>query len=50
MGGFDRKPYVMGVSACLSFKRIAYGVCNAVANGWAGDEGALIIGFEAIRQ
>lgn len=44
------KPYVMGVSARGSFKRSAYGMNYAVANGWVGDEVALIIEFEAIRK
>jgi len=50
MGGIGRKPYVMGVSARGSFKRSAYGMNYAVANGWVGDEIPLIIEFEAIRQ
>ena len=50
MGGFGRKPYLMGVSARGSFKRSAFGMNYAVANGWVGDEVALIIEFEAIRQ
>jgi polyisoprenoid-binding protein YceI len=50
MGGIGRKPYVMGVSARGSFKRSAYGINYAVANGWVGDEIPLIIEFEAIRQ
>lgn len=50
LGGFLRKPYVMGVSARGSFKRSAFGMNYAVANGWVGDEVALIIEFEAIRQ
>jgi len=50
LGGFIRKPYVMGVSARGSFKRSAFGMNYAVANGWVGDEVALIIEFEAIRQ
>jgi len=41
---------VMGVSARGSFKRSAYGMSYAVANGWVGDEVALIIEFEAVRQ
>jgi polyisoprenoid-binding protein YceI len=44
------KPYVMGVSARGSFKRSAYGMNYAVANGWVGDEVQLIIEFEAKRQ
>ena len=50
LGGLGRKPYVMGVSARGTFKRSAYGMNYAVANGWVGDEVALIIEFEAIRQ
>lgn len=49
-GLFARKPYVMGVSARGSFKRSAFGMNYAVANGWVGDEVDLIIEFEAIRQ
>ena len=48
--GLGRKPYVMGVSARGSFKRSAYGMDYAVANGWVGDEVALIIELEAVRQ
>jgi polyisoprenoid-binding protein YceI len=44
------KPYVMGVSARGSFRRSAYGMDYAVANGWVGDEVALIIEFEAVRK
>ena len=50
LGGFLSKPYVMGVSARGSFKRSAHGMTYAVANGWVGDEVALIIEFEALRQ
>jgi polyisoprenoid-binding protein YceI len=50
LGGFGRKPYVMGVSARGSFKRSAYGMNYAVANGWVGDTVDLIIEFEAVRQ
>ena len=50
LGGPLRKPYVMGVSARGSFKRSAYGMNYAVANGWVGDEVPLIIEFEAVRQ
>jgi polyisoprenoid-binding protein YceI len=50
LGGFLSKPYVMGVSARGSFKRSAYGMSYGVANGWVGDEVALIIEFEAVRQ
>lgn len=50
LGGFGRKPYVMGVSARGSFKRSAFGMNYAVANGWVGDDVALIIEVEAIRQ
>lgn len=44
------RPYVMGVSARGSFKRSAFGMNYAVANGWVGDEVALIIEFEAQRK
>ena len=44
------KTYVMGVSARGSFRRSAYGMNYAVANGWVGDEVALIIEFEAHRK
>jgi len=44
------KAYVMGVSARGSFKRSAYGMNYAVANGWVGDEVALLIEFEAQRK
>ncbi len=50
IGGFGRKPYVMGVSARGNFKRSAYGMNYAVANGWVGDTVDLIIEFEAVRQ
>ena len=50
MGGRGGKPYVMGVSARGSFKRSAYGMNYAVANGWVGDEVPLIIEFEAVRK
>lgn len=50
IGGFGRKPYVMGVSARGSFKRSAYGMNYAVSNGWVGDTVDLIIEFEAVRQ
>lgn len=50
IGGIGRKPYVMGVSARGSFKRSAYGMNYAVANGWVGDEVELIIEFEAVRK
>jgi polyisoprenoid-binding protein YceI len=50
LGGFGRKPYVMGVSARGSFKRSAYGMDYAVSNGWVGDTVDLIIEFEAVRQ
>ena len=48
--GIGRKPYLMGVSARGSFRRSAYGMNYAVDNGWVGDEVALIIEFEAVRQ
>ncbi len=50
LGGPLSKPYVMGVSARGSFKRSAYGMTYAVANGWVGDEVPLIIEFEAVRK
>lgn len=50
IGAVGRRPYVMGVSARGSFKRSAFGMNYAVANGWVGDEVALIIEFEAVRQ
>jgi polyisoprenoid-binding protein YceI len=50
LGPFGRKPYVMGVSARGSFKRSAFGMNYAVANGWVGDDIPLIIEFEAIRK
>jgi polyisoprenoid-binding protein YceI len=50
LGGIFSKPYVMGVSARGSFRRSAYGMSYGVANGWVGDEVALIIEFEAVRQ
>jgi polyisoprenoid-binding protein YceI len=50
LGGPLGKPYVMGVSARGSFKRSAYGMNYAVANGWVGDEVPLIIEFEAVRK
>lgn len=45
-----RNRYVMGVSARGRFKRSAYGMNYAVANGWVGDEIELIVEFEAVRQ
>ena len=50
LGGIGSKPYVMGVSARGSFKRSAYGMNYAVANGWVGDDVELIIEFEAVRK
>lgn len=50
IGPFGRKPYLMGVSARGSFKRSAFGMNYAVANGWVGDDIPLIIEFEAIRK
>jgi polyisoprenoid-binding protein YceI len=44
------KPYTMGVSAKGSFKRSAYGMSYAVANGWVGDDVNVIIEFEAKRK
>jgi polyisoprenoid-binding protein YceI len=50
IGPFGRKPYLMGVSARGSFKRSTFGMNYAVANGWVGDDVALIIEFEAMRK
>ena len=50
LGGLGRKPYVMGVSARGSVKRSAFGMSYAVANGWVGDDVAIAIEFEAVRQ
>ena len=50
LGGIIQKPYVMGVTARGSFKRSAFGMTYAVANGWVGDEVPLIIEFEAVRK
>jgi polyisoprenoid-binding protein YceI len=44
------KPYVMGVSLRGTVKRSAYGMNYAVANGWVGDDVAVMIEFEAIRR
>ncbi len=49
-GPLGGKPYVMGVSARGVFKRSAYGMSYAVANGWVGDEVHMQIEFEAVRQ
>ncbi|MBC7995380.1 MAG: YceI family protein [Rhizobacter sp.] len=49
-GPLGGKPYVMGVSARGVFKRSAYGMSYAVANGWVGDEVHMLIEFEAVRQ
>jgi len=49
-GPLGGKPYVMGVSARGVFKRSAYGMNYAVANGWVGDEVHMQIEFEAVRQ
>jgi polyisoprenoid-binding protein YceI len=49
-GGIFSKPHLMGVSARGSFKRSAHGMSYGVADGWVGDEVALIIEFEAVRQ
>ena len=42
--------YVMGVSGRGSFKRSAFGMSYAVANGWVGDNVDLILEFEARRK
>ncbi|MGF1547165.1 MAG: YceI family protein [Thiotrichales bacterium] len=47
---FGPKNYAMGVSARGSFKRSAYDMNYAVANGWVGDEVELIIELEAVRK
>jgi polyisoprenoid-binding protein YceI len=47
---FGGNPYVMGVSARGSFKRSAFGMTYAVANGLVGDEVELILEFEARPQ
>lgn len=44
------KRYTMGVSARGTVKRSAYGMNYALSNGWVGDEVAVILEFEAIRQ
>jgi polyisoprenoid-binding protein YceI len=44
------KAYAMGVSARGSFKRSAFGMNYAVANGWVGDTVELILEFEARRK
>lgn len=43
-------PHVVGVSVRGTVKRSEFGSTYAVDNGWVGDEVALIIEFEAIRQ
>jgi polyisoprenoid-binding protein YceI len=43
------KAYVMGASGRGSFKRSAFGMNYAVANGWVGDTVELILEFEARR-
>ncbi len=43
-------PYVIGISARGTVKRSEFGMMYAVENGWVGDEVALTIEFEAIRQ
>jgi polyisoprenoid-binding protein YceI len=48
-GGGD-PPYVVGVSARATIQRSDFGMTYAVEPGWVGDEVALIIEFEAIRQ
>jgi polyisoprenoid-binding protein YceI len=50
IGGLGRKPYVTGVQARGSFKRSAFGMSYALANGWGGDKAALIVELEAVRQ
>jgi len=43
------KAYVMGASGRGSFKRSAFGMSYAVANGWVGDTVELMLEFEARR-
>ena len=43
-------PHVVGVSVRGTVRRSDFGSTYAVDNGWVGDEIALIIEFEAIRQ
>lgn len=50
LGGFGRRPYVMGVSARGSFRRSAAGMNYALDNGWVGDDVELILEFEANRK
>ncbi|MFT5175305.1 MAG: polyisoprenoid-binding protein YceI [Gammaproteobacteria bacterium] len=47
---FGGNPYVMGVSARGSFKRSAFGMTYAVANGLVGDEVELILELESRPQ
>ena len=42
--------YVIGISARTVVQRSAFGMTYAVDNGWVGDEIAVIIELEAIRQ
>jgi polyisoprenoid-binding protein YceI len=44
------RAYVMGASGRASFKRSAFGMSYAVANGWVGDDVDLILEFEARRK
>ncbi|MEZ5666272.1 MAG: YceI family protein [Alphaproteobacteria bacterium] len=43
-------PYVLGISARGTVVRSEFGSTYAVGNGWVGDEIALIVELEAIRQ
>jgi len=48
--GGGEPPYVVGVSARATINRSDFGMTYAVEPGWVGDEVALIVEFEAIRQ
>ncbi len=47
---FGHEKLTLGISARGSFKRSAYGMTYAVENGLVGDDVALIIELEAIKQ
>lgn len=47
---FGPKSYVVGISARGTVKRSEFGMMYAVENEWVGDDIALIIEIEAIRQ
>ena len=46
----DGPPYVLGISARTTLKRSAFGMTYGVENGWVGDDVAVIIELEAVRQ